>query len=138
MAYHFSFHEGCDRRVHRLLKVYSTGKASGYIPMISSVTGDIVSAEDLATAQYWALNLASPVEFEKAFASYLAYSSQKASRIAGKTPVTDFSAVTHVLEVGPHSALQGPIREILRDHAGPKPQYVASLVRREGCSTLHS
>ncbi|RYP82307.1 hypothetical protein DL769_001709 [Monosporascus sp. CRB-8-3] len=85
-------------------------------------------------ANYWVLNLTSPVEFETAFTKLLTHVSRKTRRQLGKGGITDLSTITHVLEVGPHSALQGPIREILLAHTGAKPQYLASLIRQEDAS----
>lgn len=74
--------------------------------MISSVTGGIITQEDLSKTRYWVRNLTSTVEFESAF-------SRLASQTKGpvKQPVTNGLVpdanreITHVLEIGLHSAL---------------------------------
>ncbi|KAF2015123.1 hypothetical protein BU24DRAFT_452003 [Aaosphaeria arxii CBS 175.79] len=64
--------------------------------LISSVTGTWIASEAMAKPEYWIRNLISPVLFSDALAT-MAHS------------------VNTLLEVGPHSALQAPVREILRD-----------------------
>lgn len=107
------------------------------VSMISSVTGGIITQEDLSKTRYWVRNLTSTVEFESAF-------SRLASQTKGpvKQPVTNGLVpdanreITHVLEIGPHSALQGPIRDCLR-HTATQPVYIASLVRgRDSITTF--
>lgn len=81
--------------------------------MISSVTGAPVTAEAVSQPQYWVQNMVQPVLFSDAV-DFLC------SRIATrKAKKLDGSHRTHVsvkqlVEIGPHSALQGPTREILR------------------------
>ncbi|KAL8974549.1 MAG: hypothetical protein Q9197_001227 [Variospora fuerteventurae] len=65
-------------------------------PMFSSVTGVAVEAHDLTPA-YWARNLTSTVRFASA--------TEEAIRTE--------SSLTGILEVGPHGALQSPIKQIL-------------------------
>jgi acyl transferase domain-containing protein len=73
------------------------GKANGHsestIRMISSVTKTNVTATDVATPHYWRINLESPVEFEAAVSLALE------------------NGPTHFIELGPHSALELPIKE---------------------------
>lgn len=112
-----------------------SGRSAAFVPMISSVTGDVITAEDLVSSEYWVRNLTSPVEFEKAFARFLGHAnSGKRRKQLGKRHQADLSRVTHAVEVGPHSALQGPIRDILQGFSGAKPHYVASLVRSDDAS----
>jgi acyl transferase domain-containing protein len=78
------------------------------IPFYSSVTEQL--NPDLSTS-YWVLNLISPVLFKSAAASAL-QSQDNATFV----------------EVGPHSALQGPIRQNIQG-AGKSADYIATLVR---------
>ncbi|CAN9271626.1 unnamed protein product [Alternaria alternata] len=71
--------------------------------MLSSVTGQRVTATDLCTAQYWADNLTSPVRFLDAL-QYLAIAAPKLDGI---------KAISDYIEVGPHGALRRPIKETL-------------------------
>lgn len=104
---------------------------SGLVPMISSVTGHLAAPESLVSAEYWARNLTSPVEFEKAFSTLVSH---------GQTdgPTTRGRQITHVLEVGPHSALATYVRENLEAVPGGgtrRPAYVPSLVRNRDASS---
>ncbi len=76
--------------------------------MISSVTGDEVVPEELG-AYYWARNLTSPVEFADALLELVTGGVSTRERSAAHM-------VDMVIEIGPHSALRGPIQQIL--HAG--------------------
>ncbi|RDW80856.1 hypothetical protein BP5796_05554 [Coleophoma crateriformis] len=67
-------------------------------PMFSSVTKEMLRAEN-CTAEYWKDNMVSTVEFSSALAECM------------KSAPKD----TTILELGPHPALHGPIKEILMD-----------------------
>lgn len=73
--------------------------------MISSITGDSVDPEELG-AYYWARNLTSPVEFADALVEL----------VTGGVPTNERNTANMVdmlIELGPHSALGGPIQQIL-------------------------
>ena len=84
-------------------------KSNGHIIFVSPVTGDIISTKAL-TPEHWANNLTNPVRFSQAF-----------ERMCHSDASVDL-----VVEVGAHSTLAGPIRQIL---GGRKVPYVASLKR---------
>ncbi|KAH7304047.1 putative polyketide synthase [Stachybotrys elegans] len=73
------------------------------IPMISSVNSSQVSAEQVLDPEYWALNLVSTVHFRSAVETMCTHQSRNA----------DVSRTGCLVEIGPHAALAGPIREIL-------------------------
>ncbi|OTB00237.1 hypothetical protein M426DRAFT_15697 [Hypoxylon sp. CI-4A] len=75
----------------------------------SPVTGSVISP-DILTPEHWARNLTNPVRFSEAFESM--YQSDQDMNI--------------VVEVGAHSTLAGPIRQILN---GRKIAYTACLKR---------
>ncbi|KAI1322483.1 lovastatin nonaketide synthase [Xylariaceae sp. FL0255] len=102
------------------------------VPMISTVTGELATTGELSNPEYWALNLTSSVEFEKAFTKLLAHNSAGAKTQLGKRKI--IPAVTHVLEIGPHHALRSSIREMILAHQGSKPQYLPSLARGSDAS----
>ncbi|KAI0186121.1 lovastatin nonaketide synthase, partial [Xylaria flabelliformis] len=104
------------------------------IPTISSVTGELIKAQNLLTAQYWVLNLTSSVEFEAAFTKLLTYSAKTPRRQLKKAITSNIHSITHILEVGPHGALQGPVRDMVTAHSGVKPRYLATLTRGEDAS----
>lgn len=66
------------------------------VTMASSVTGRLVSPKLLSTAQYWVNNLTSQVRFSEAVAQLM----------------TSDTNLGGCVEIGPHSALQWPIRDI--------------------------
>ncbi|KAI0906505.1 hypothetical protein F4823DRAFT_607070 [Ustulina deusta] len=88
--------------------------------MISSVTGKIVdcSSESLQPG-YWSANLRNRVLFNTAV--------QQLGTNA------EFEAITHLIEVGPHSALAGPFKQICLNNKalGARVTYVPSLKRHE-------
>ncbi|KAK4226846.1 acyl transferase/acyl hydrolase/lysophospholipase [Podospora fimiseda] len=87
------------------------------IPMIFSVTGDIVAPKTLVSPNYWVRNLVSSVEFA--------------------TVMDKLLIITHLLEIGPRSALQGPIRECIELQPHPikrNPLYIPTLVRKQSAS----
>ena len=84
-------------------------KWNGRIIFVSPVTGDIISPKVL-TPEHWARNLTNPVRFSQAFESMCRSDAN----------------VDLVVEVGAHSTLAGPIRQIL---SGRKIPYVPCLKR---------
>lgn len=88
------------------------------VAFYSSVTGDLISESGLLDARYWRQNLESPVLFSSAVQSIL------------KDGPNDRVFV----EIGPHSALQGPLRQIFKACSASNPHYVSALVRNERSS----
>ncbi|KAK4200731.1 thiolase-like protein [Triangularia verruculosa] len=72
------------------------------VPMISSVTKERVSGDRLLEPSYWALNIIS----------------------------TTACVVDHLVEIGPHVALQGPLRDILRTTKRGDSIGYTSILRR--------
>jgi acyl transferase domain-containing protein/NADPH:quinone reductase-like Zn-dependent oxidoreductase len=87
------------------------------IPFFSSVTGDLLATTKGSQLgpKYWQSNLERPVLFKAAVQAIL-----KSTAI--KNPV--------MLEIGPHSALSGPLRQILTAASSTAP-YLPSLMRRQ-------
>ncbi|KAF9888394.1 hypothetical protein FE257_008672 [Aspergillus nanangensis] len=82
----------------------------------SSVTGMQLSSSDCDLgAQYWQRNLESPVLFHSAVSSIMQH---------------DISRNMILLEIGPHSALSGPLRQTQKQHSSSCP-YVSALVRNQ-------
>jgi acyl transferase domain-containing protein len=82
------------------------------VPFFSSVKAKVLHEADAFGPQYWQDNLESPVLFHSAVTRLLAESHQ---------------SFIH-LEVGPHSALAGPLRQIYRE-TGSTIQYASVLAR---------
>ncbi|RDA85038.1 hypothetical protein CP532_4577 [Ophiocordyceps camponoti-leonardi (nom. inval.)] len=88
------------------------------VPLFSTVYGKAVDSKTRLDAEYWRKNLESPVLFHGAVSNLL-------SRLPD---------VTTVIEIGPHSALQGPLRQIFQERTSKKsPSYVATLLRSKEC-----
>ncbi|CRG83761.1 Lovastatin nonaketide synthase [Talaromyces islandicus] len=79
--------------------------------MVSSVTGQQVQARDMRSVEYWVKNLTSPVRFSTAFNKICT----KTGKVRKKLDCSHLSqiGVNFILEVGPHSGLQAPIRNLL-------------------------
>ena len=81
---------------------------------VSSVTGKLLG-EQIIDAQYWRRNLESPVLFAQAVMS-----------------IVQNLSVDQFIEIGPHSALMGPLRQISKSASHVKfPEYTPSLLRHE-------
>ncbi|KAK2764912.1 Type I Iterative PKS [Arachnomyces sp. PD_36] len=82
----------------------------------SSVLGKRIPEGFQVTPSYWRQNLENPVIFSPALSEMVE------------------SGVDHIIEIGPHSALAGPIRQIeqsFRAQSKQFPQYSPSLVRNQ-------
>ncbi|OQE20988.1 hypothetical protein PENFLA_c015G08410 [Penicillium flavigenum] len=94
--------------------------------MYSSLTGSIVSSSEL-NAQYWVNNMQNAVKFSQGFLALLKH---KKVASGGTRPVA--LQWGGFLEVGPHAALQGPVRQII-DASNSKfaksAPYTSMLVR---------
>ena len=99
----------------------------GQIDFHSSVTGKLLAHSEL-TRDYWVSNMVSPVHFTDSLRSLLLHGNPD-------------STVEILLEIGPHSALQSPIKQILQqdpDSSAARVQYRPSLVRnRSAVQTCH-
>jgi NADPH:quinone reductase-like Zn-dependent oxidoreductase/acyl transferase domain-containing protein len=84
----------------------------------SSVTGTAIPHEKLRSAWYWASNLASPVLFANAFEAML-----KDSRRTNEGNV-------HIVEIGSHKALAGPIKALCDTNTSIRASYSSTLVRK--------
>ena len=111
-----------DYRDH--LATISPNTQSSKISFYSSLKGRLVEHSDLDTS-YWVDNLTSPVLFSNAM--YNLCSLNSAPEIQIDT----------LIELGPHSALRGPIRQILLElpERISRPSYLSALIRDESAVT---
>ena len=92
--------------------------------MISSVTGELIAGDRLPQG-YWSANLQQRVLFNTA--------------IQRLGVMSQFEHVNLVVEIGPHSALSGPFKQICKDSSLRNITYVPSLVRNKNdCAQLLS
>ncbi|PYH92144.1 putative polyketide synthase [Aspergillus ellipticus CBS 707.79] len=106
------------------------GERSGSTVVVSSVTQGLVMTEALSNAEYWARNLTSTVEFEGALCRLLDQPDKQPWGQLGQSPSIDLR-VSHILEIGPHTTLQGVVAESLREAKKAEiPVYVPLLIRQ--------
>lgn len=98
------------------------GESVSGVTMISSVTGKAILAEDLGPA-YWISNMVSPVQFVSAVEG--AFITPKGER-RKKANVVDV-----IVEIGPHAALQGPIKQTLSQIKKEDTSYLTAIRRGE-------
>lgn len=96
-----------------MVKPHLSSTAETAVPFYSSVTGQLVTSTTLQDPAYWRSNLESPVLFSSAVEALL----------------NDLQHKVLVLEVGPHSTLQGPLNQIFQKHSKAAPIYVPTLIR---------
>ena len=84
----------------------------------SSVTGKLLNGEYNLDSKYWQTNLESPVRFREAVTSILKHE-------IGQNAV--------FVEIGPHSTLAGPLRQIFTQASSPAP-YVSAMIRNLNCT----
>lgn len=95
--------------------------------MYSSLTGTMVTSSAELNAEYWVNNMQNPVQFTQGLLALLKH---KRKAVGGTRPV----AVQWggFLEVGPHAALQGPLKQIIdasNNKFAKAAPYASMLVR---------
>ena len=117
-AYH-SHHMGAVADDYKLsMQALQSSDADSAIKFFSAISGKQETSN--FGADYWVENLVSPVNFTGAMQSLC----EEATLAGGK-------ASNIFIEIGPHSALAGPTRQILTSSANPglEYRYVSTLVR---------
>lgn len=112
VAYHSAHLNPVAKEYYDLIKDIHPNTSTKAV-FYSSLLGRVAQPSELDST-YWVQNLTSPVRFSAAVAA-----------LAGD------AAVNTLVELGPHSALQGPIKDILASvgDAKTKIQYVPTLLR---------
>ncbi|KAN0113308.1 BcPKS8, polyketide synthase [Hyaloscypha variabilis] len=83
----------------------------------SSLYGRLIKASELESS-YWVDNLTQAVRFSQAVTSMC-------------QPVDGYkSGVSHIIEIGPHSALAGPVKQILKACERTEISYLSPLTRK--------
>ncbi|PKS11740.1 hypothetical protein jhhlp_001728 [Lomentospora prolificans] len=93
--------------------------ATSDVAFYSSLNGHLVDCSQLDTS-YWVNNLTQPVRFSQALTDMC-------------TPAAGRKEIDILIEIGPHSALEGPVKQILKaiTCTTKKPTYLPSLVRNK-------
>ncbi|KGO37540.1 Acyl transferase/acyl hydrolase/lysophospholipase [Penicillium expansum] len=103
------------------------------VEMFSTVTGALVTATDVLGPEYWRKNMVSCVRFNDGLQS-LCTSQPSGKRSRRRAGVT----MDIIMEIGPHAALAGPVKQILRVPALEKAEisYQSILSRgQDACET---
>ncbi|KAI0138627.1 putative polyketide synthase [Hypoxylon sp. NC0597] len=131
VAYHSSHMTTIASTYEKLIGTLSEGKMPSHrVNVISSVTGDVVSAKELRRPQYWVQNMVSPVRFADAMERLYRNSVRRTTKKIDLSH-RNYIKISDIVEVGPHCALQGSIREIAKSTTLSKSQisYTPTLVR---------
>lgn len=88
--------------------------------MVSSVTNTVIPEDAIVDEKYWSANLRSPVLFNQAI------------QTIATNP--EFSKVDMLIEIGPHSALSGPVKQVKAEYKFEKLNYLPTLLRGENCA----
>jgi acyl transferase domain-containing protein/NADPH:quinone reductase-like Zn-dependent oxidoreductase len=83
--------------------------------MVSSVDNCVFPEDTVLDETYWSKNLRSPVLFNQAVQTILT--------------TDEFSDVDLLIEIGPHSAMKGPIQQIKTQLKSQKIEYLPTLLR---------
>ncbi len=121
-AYHSPHMQTVAQDYYELLSDITPLAAAGSTTMHSSVTGTLIEADQLG-AMNWVRNLTSPVKFSSAV-----YDMLRPMRGAKRL---EENAVDILVEVGPHSALQGPATQTLKAHNIINIPYLSVLTRNQ-------
>lgn len=113
VAYHSAHMKLVADEYMAALKDIIKPQGTSEVAMFSSLLGTKLDDTSSLTASYWIDNLTMPVLFASGFKSLVATASPDL-----------------VIEVGPHSALQGPIKQILKVTGGTQ-KYLPSLERNK-------
>jgi acyl transferase domain-containing protein len=123
IAYHSAYMNAIAEHYHEEIRHIVPGQ-SNMARMISSVTGDVIDGLKLDSA-YWVHNMCSVVQFEHAVANACRSVASASRARQSVTPPIGFA-----LEIGPHSALHGPLRQTLVKQGQDKQVAYASMLTR--------
>jgi acyl transferase domain-containing protein/NADPH:quinone reductase-like Zn-dependent oxidoreductase len=133
VAYHSHHMQAVAEKYLESIKHIVPMKSQAETTMFSSVTGEAITSAELVP-MYWVENLLGKVNFSKAVTSLLTAMAVKKRR---QKNLANLANISVFIEIGPHSALQGPLRQIMisngRDHETMIP-YVTMLKRNENAA----
>lgn len=136
VAYHSIYMEDVAPEYERSLKDITSGSPMQNSPdvlMFSTVSGKIVHPDRLKESGYWVKNLTSPVQFVDAVTSlFFHFSGGHGDESNGGQ--YEVGVIDHFVEIGPHSTLQGPLKDILKCLGKYETTGYSSLLRRGKCA----
>ncbi|KAI0383327.1 putative polyketide synthase [Hypomontagnella monticulosa] len=121
VAYHSPQVENAAEKYESMVGTLTMPKDAAGVPMVSSVSGKLVDSNQLLMPRYWADNMTLPVRFLQAV-----------TKMCAQSPTV---IVDHLVEVGPHATLQGPLRDILKTIPRGKSIGYHSILRRAQSAT---
>jgi acyl transferase domain-containing protein len=115
IAYHsFQMQEIADDYLASMGTLDCREACSASPVMVSSVTGTWIRSDKTSKPEYWVQNMLQPVLFSDALSVLCSNaSSNKVKKLDGSH--RSLVSINQLIEIGPHAALQGPIKDILRD-----------------------
>lgn len=129
-AYHSPHMEEVVKEyLHSLRDIPTPASGSGTL-MFSSVTGSLIDGAAV-DSRYWISNMLNTVKFSQAVQVAISYSGGKRRTTRNSTPYV-------FLEVGPHSALQGPLKQILDAQETRNVQIPYISVLHRGINAIRS
>ncbi|KAF2106989.1 polyketide synthase-like protein [Lophiotrema nucula] len=125
VAYHSHHMKTVGMIYERLLRKISQGKESADSPQfVSSVTGALLESKNrLRTAEYWITNLVESVRFSDAMSQIC-----EGRKMSEKKTIS--FAADFIVEIGPHSALRSPVKDIFRSLGRTLTTEYASILSR--------
>ena len=137
-AYHSGYMNTIAEDYKRLVGILESGNLGANLeqpPFYSSVTGSLASLKDLQTGEYWIKNLISPVQFLQAITAMFTDTTPGVKKLGARKTS---APITELLEIGPHGALRGPIREIIRELPESNKINYETLLKRGSSATQTS
>ena len=134
-AYHSTYMKAIADDYKRAMGHLVTGESVGTsmeIPYYSSVRGSLISPRDLQTPDYWIDNLVSPVHFFESVTKMCTDAAPRAKKLGVRKT---FVPISDLLEIGPHGALRGPIREIMEQLPDTNRVGYETLLKRGSSAT---
>lgn len=111
------------------------GTAVNGTRMVSSVTPGLIEADVVCTGEYWVQNMVSTVQFGEAIGICCKNTNeQDVPKLIDRSHSSNIY-VDGFLEVGPHAALQGPLRKIFESYERKDLFYASLLVRNKPADT---
>ncbi|KAL1970796.1 hypothetical protein VTN77DRAFT_2630 [Rasamsonia byssochlamydoides] len=128
VAYHSHHMQDIAPRYSELLQNLQVQHSDG-IQFFSSVSGSLMECGNLV-GDYWVRNMVSPVLFSSALRKMC---------LGSETGTQDKTNVDLLIEIGPHAALAGPIKQILDDTDSKSDiPYISCLLRKKNAvKTMH-
>ena len=102
----------------------------------STVNGKKFAAKQMSQSEYWIRNLISQVKFSEALCNLCTPRTGCSTAQLGIHG--DDKATTDLLEIGPHSALQGPVYEVLAASSLVEHISYSSMLKRDVSATVSS